>query len=248
VIRAGKVASRQPDHIVYNSFVSQAQHETFGYHAAYSLVIPNGFDTTLWQPNAATRHLRRAELGLRHGDKLVGFVGRYHPMKDIPNFLQAMARLMATDPHVHCSIIGEDAGFENPALAPYFKALPEARRHVFGPRDDVAQMMQGFDLLCLSSKWGEAFPNVIGEAMACGVPCVATDVGDCRHIVGDTGRIVATSDPIALSRAAGDMLLLDETARLSLGVKARARIDKHFSLSTTVDRYTTLYNSILKGH
>ena len=107
--------------------------------------------------------------------------------------------------------------------------------------------MPGFDLLCLSSRWGEAFPNVVGEAMACGVPCVATDVGDCRHVIGNTGRIVPASDPVALREALGEMLLLDEEARLSLGVKARARIDEHFSLSATVDKYTILYNSILKG-
>lgn len=246
VIRAGKMASRQPDHILYNSHVSRAQHQAFGYHAAHCDVIPNGFDTTILQPDAAARDLMRSALGLVPGDKLVGFIGRYHPMKDIPNFLQAMAGLMAADPHVHCAIIGQDAGPENPDLAPYFKVLPEVRVHVFGRRDDVAQLMPGFDLLCLSSI-SEAFPNVVGEAMACGVPCVTTDVGDCRHIVGDTGRIVATSDPMALCRALGEMLPLDEGAWLSFGRKARVRIASHFSLAATVDKYTNLYESILKG-
>jgi len=246
VIRLGKLLSRHPDGILYNSHLSRAQHEAFGYHAAHGAVIPNGFDTTLWRPNAVARQQMRAALGLGPRDKLVGFVGRYHPMKDIPNFLQAMAGLMAADPQVHCAIIGQDAGPENPALAPYFNALPAARRHVFGRRDDVAQLMPGFDLFCLSSN-SEAFPNVLGEAMACGLPCVAADVGDCRHIIGDTGRIVAASDPVALCQALDDMLLLDEDARLSLGVKARARIADHFSLAATVDRYTTLYDSILKG-
>lgn len=246
VIRAGKVTSRQPDHILYNSHVSRAQHETFGYHAAHGAVIANGFDTTFWKPNVAARNLMRTALGLVPSDKLVGFVGRYHPVKDIPNFLQAVAGLMAADPHIHCAIIGQDAGPENPALRQYFKALPEARCHVFGRRDDIAQLMPGFDLLCLSSI-SEAFPNVVGEAMACGVPCVTTDVGDCRHIVGDTGRIVATSDPITLYRALGEMLDLDDGNRLSFGRKARIRIESHFSLAATVDKYTNLYESILKG-
>ncbi len=247
VIRAGKLLSRQPDCILYNSHVSRAQHEAFGYHAAHGAVIPNGFDTSLWRPDGVARQQMRAALGLGPDDKLVGFVGRFHPMKDIPNFLQAMAGLMAADPKVHCAIIGQDAGPENPALAQYFSALPAAQRHVFGRRDDVAQLMPGFDMLCLCSKWGEAFPNVVGEAMACGLPCVATDVGDCRHIIGDTGRIVAASDPFALRQALGDMLGLADDARISLGEKARVRIADQFSLVATVDRYSVIYDSLLEG-
>ena len=246
VIRAGKLVSRQPDCILYNSHVSRAQHEAFGYHAAHGAVIPNGFDTSLWRPDAVARQQMRAALGLGPCDKLVGFVGRYHPMKDIPNFLQAMAGLMAADPQVHCAIIGQDADPENPALAPYFNALPAARRHVFGRRDDVAQLMPGCDLFCLSSS-SEAFPNVLGEAMACGLPCVATDVGDCRHVIGDTGRIVAASDPVALRQALGDMLGLADDARISLGAAARARIADQFSLVATVDRYSVIYDSLLQG-
>lgn len=246
-IRAVRMLSGQPDCILYNSYVSRAQHEAFGYHSAHGGVIPNGFDTSIWRPDPLARQRMRATLGLRPNDKLVGFVGRYHPMKDIPNFLHAMAGLMAANPQVHCAIIGQDAGPENPALTPYFNALPEGRFHVFGRRNDVAQLMPGLDLLCLSSRWGEAFPNVVGEAMACGVPCVATDVGDCRHVIGNTGRIVPASDPVALREALCEVLLLGEDARLSLGAKARARIDEHFSLSATVDKYTFLYNSILKG-
>ncbi len=247
VIRAGKLVSRQPDCILYNSHVSRAQHEAFGYHAAHGAVIPNGFDTAFWRPDDVARQQMRAALGLGPGDKLVGFVGRYHPMKDIPNFLQAMAGLMAADPQVHCAIIGQDAGPENPALALYFNALPEKRVHAFGRRDDVAKLMAGFDMLCLCSKWGEAFPNVVGEAMACGVPCVATDVGDCRLIIGDTGRIVAASEPVALRQALGDMLGLSDDALISLGEKARVRIADQFSLAATVDRYSGIYNSLLEG-
>ncbi len=245
-IWAGRLLSGEPDCILYNTHVSRAQHEAFGYYAAHGAVIPNGFDTSIWRPDPLARQQMRATLGLRPNDKLVGFVGRYHPIKDIPNFLKAMAAWMPADPQIHCAIIGQDAVPKNTALTPYFNALPVGRVHVFGLRDDITQLMPSFDMLCLSSR-EEAFPNVVGEAMACGVPCVATDVGDCRHVIGNTGRIVPASDPVALREALCEMRLLNEDARLSLGVTARARIVEHFSLSATVDRYTILYNSILKG-
>ena len=247
VIRASRLVSWQPDLILYNSRVARAQHEAFGYHATKGAVIANGFDTSLWRPDADAREKLREALRLGPNDKLVGFVARYHPMKDIPNFLQAMAALMAADPYLHCCMVGQDAGPENPTLARYFAELPADRLHVLGRRDDIAALMPGFDLCCLSSSYGEGFPNVLGEAMASAVPCVATDVGDCRHVIGDTGQIVAASDSIALRRALADMLLMPDDARISLGAKARARIIDHFSLAATVDQYTTLYDSILKG-
>ena len=246
IIRTGVLGSRQPDCILYNSHVSRAQHQAFGYHPSHGVVIPNGFDTAFWRPDAEARQQMRAELGLGPCDKLIGFVGRSHPMKDIPNFLKAMTGLMAANPQVHCAIVGQDVGPENPSLEAYFNVLPEIRVHVLGRRDDVARLMPGFDVLCLSSK-GEAFPNVVGEAMACGVPCVATNVGDCGHVIGDTGRIVAASDPVTLREALDDLLLLDEDARLSLGAKARARIVDQFSLAATVGKYINLYDSILEG-
>lgn len=89
---------------------------------------------------------------------------------------------------------------------------------------------------------------VLGEAMACAVPCVATDVGDARHIIGDTGRIVAPSDPAALHQALTDMLHLGAPQRAALGAAARARICADFSLAATVRGYLSLYESLLKGH
>ena len=245
-IRAGRMLSARPDRILYNSHLSRAQHEAFGYRALHGEVIANGFDTALWRPDATARLQVRTALRLGPQDRLIGFVARFHPMKDIPNFLQAIAPLMAEVRNLHCAIIGQDAGPSNPVLSPLFDKLPQARLHVLGLRDDIPALMPGFDLFCLSSN-SEAFPNVLGEAMACGVPCVATDVGDSRLVLGDTGRIVAPSDPQELSKALHDMLILDDDTRRALGARARARIAGHFSLTATVDRYTALYDALLEG-
>ena len=245
-IRAGRSVSARPDRILYNSHLARAQHEALGFHAGYGAVIANGFDTALWRPDATARLQVRTALRLGPQDRLIGFVARFHPMKDIPNFLQAIAPLMAEDQNLHCAIIGQDAGPSNPVLSPLFDKLPPARLHVLGLRDDIPALMPGFDLFCLSSN-SEAFPNVLGEAMACGVPCVATDVGDSRHLLGDTGRIVAPSDPQELSKALHDMLILDDDTRRALGARARARIASHFSLTATVASYTSLYDALLEG-
>lgn len=244
VIRLCKWISRQPENILYNSHVSRQQHQSFGFHSANGVVIPNGFDTTQWKPDSEARQHTRKMLGLRDHDLLVGFVARYHPMKDVPTFLQAMEELMQEDQRVHCVMVGRNIGPENAALAPYFSKLPMDRIHILGQRDDIPRLMAGFDVFCLSSN-SEAFPNVLGEAMACGVPCVSTEVGDSGHVLGDTGQIVPASNPRALAGALKTFLAFDVLTRQTMGSVARRRILESFSLPEITQRYINLYTSLM---
>ena len=98
-----------------------------------------------------------------------------------------------------------------------------------------------------SSAYGEAFPVAIGEAMACGVPCVVTDVGDSALLVGDTGQVVAAGAPGELSEAWRHVLEMDPTQRKRLGQEARKRVEEHFSLPVIVNRYESVYTSLCKG-
>ena len=245
-IRAGRALSRRPGSIIYNSRVSRRQHEEFGFRSEHGDVLPNGFDTTFWRPDPVARAQIREALGLSPRETLVGYVGRFHPMKDVPTFLRALAPLMKIHPSLHCAIVGRDSGSDNPVLAPLVAELPVDRVRFLGERGDVHRLMAGFDLFCLSSN-SEAFPNVLAEAMACGVPCVATDVGDAGEILGDAGRIVPPSDPGALSRAMDEILQLPEGARREIGARARRRIETRFSLSAAVDRYLSLYERLLSS-
>jgi glycosyltransferase involved in cell wall biosynthesis len=243
-IKVGRLTSGAPNAIVYNSATARLQHERAGYCVTHSRVIPNGFDTRRWQPDPIAREAVRREFGIPSGDLVVGFVGRFHAVKDLPNFYAALKPLMGRHARLHCVVAGRDTGAENPELAAAIAALPVSRTHLLGERDDIERIIASFDFLCLSSR-SEAFPNVVGEAMSCGVPCVVTNVGDAAAIVGETGLVVPTEDSRALSTALDRMASLSEVERHELGRAARVRIESSFSLSHTVQEYDDLYQSVM---
>jgi glycosyltransferase involved in cell wall biosynthesis len=112
-----------------------------------------------------------------------------------------------------------------------------------GEREDVEEVTAALDIASLVS-YGEGFPNIICEAMACGVPCVVTDVGDSARIVGDAGRVVPSRDPQALAAAWNALIDLGEEGRRGLGMAARQRVKERFDLSDVVREYEKLYTSI----
>ena len=162
-------------------------------------------------------------------------------MKDHGTLLAAMARLGAAAP-AQLVMLGNRADAGNGDLVGQIEASGLAGKvHLLGPLADPRSVIKGLDLAVLSSAWGEGFPNAIGEAMAAGVPCVATDTGDCRSIIGDTGRVVPPRDPAALAAALAEVLALPVEQRLAMGRSARQRIASHFSLAAVVDAYRALY-------
>jgi glycosyltransferase involved in cell wall biosynthesis len=104
--------------------------------------------------------------------------------------------------------------------------------------------MAGLDIACSSSAFGEGFCNAIGEAMACGVPCVVTDTGDSAEIVGKTGKVVRPRDSKALANAIGEFIELGSEARKKIGLEARLRIREHFDIGVMAARYAQLYLSL----
>lgn len=247
VIRVGAWASRAPSGIVYNSSVSARQHEAFGYLASRTEVIPNGFDCDEFRPDHCAGPALRAELGLAGSDVLVGCVARYHPMKDHANLLAAASQAARSDARLHFVLIG--SGVE-PANAELASAIARhglgARVHCLGERRDIPVLTAGLDIACSASAWGEGFPNVVGEAMACGVPCIVTDTGDSASIVGATGEVVPVRDPAALSRAILGLAGMDSGRRAALGAAARARIVTEFSLEAVARRYEAYYRRFLR--
>jgi len=246
VIRANRWASAGVDAILYNSRLSREQHETFGFAAERGQVIPNGFDTERLTPDAERGRVMREALGIPREAIVIGHVARFHPMKDHASFLRAAVEVMRQRSDVVCLLAGRDVNLENPALAGILPPELEQRFYFVGERKDVPDLMRAMDLFCLSS-WSEAFPNVLGEAMALGVPCVATDVGDSRDIVGETGIVVPPSDSKALSD--GLLAMLNRTAneREALGRAARARIEMYYSLPSVVAQYRELYERLRPG-
>lgn len=223
-------------------------HVAFGYDPEKMVVIPNGFDTEALRPDPAARVSVRAELGLPLETPLVGLVARFHPQKDHRMFARAAEHLRWRwhRDDVHFVLCGRGATWDNPELAQWLdEANVRDRCHLLGDRRDVARLQASLDLACLSSAGGEAFPLVLGEAMACGVPCVATDVADTRLLVGEAGRIVPPRDPVALAAAMAEVLDLQETERARLGKIARRRIESCYALPRIVERYGALHADIV---
>src|SRR5205085_3021401 len=208
VIKACAFLSGLPDKIIFVSRDGQTKHRPLGFSTENSCVIPNGIDVNTFAPSPEAWASVRSELGLPSGTLIIGMMSRYHPMKDHANFLRAAALVAKTHPETHFLLVGRAVDSSNQELRRLIHELGLAHRtHLLGERHDVPRLTAALDIFSLSS-YCESFPTVIGEAMACAVPCVVTDVGDAAWIVGDTGRIVPPRDPVALARAWAEMIKL----------------------------------------
>jgi glycosyltransferase involved in cell wall biosynthesis len=165
-------------------------------------------------------------------------VARVDPMKDHAAFLAAATELVAGGSAAAFALIG--AGTERLDIPP---ALAD-RLHALGERDDVAELLPALDLMALPSAYGEGFPNAVGEAMACGVPCVASAVGDAAAIIADTGAIVPPRDPRALAAAIAELLSRGPDGLAVLGAAARQRVVLRYSLAAVVERYQRIYEEV----
>lgn len=239
-----RLLSASPHLIIYNSDRSKRQHIQYGFSRRNTCVIANGFDTEYWKPAQRYYSGFRSSLGLAPDSILIGFVGRNHEEKNIANFLQALSGVLNSNREIYAILIGRGVSAQSENLAFYAGRLPEEKVFFLGERIDISEIMPSFDLFCLPSK-GEGFPNVIGEAMACAVPCIATDVGDVSMIVGDTGWVVPSNDSDSLRDAINDAVSLDRNRRFELGLKARARIESMFSIKSTVSKYISVYDNAL---
>jgi len=230
-----------PARIVCCSEASRKVHASAGYAAEKMVVIPNGIDPHLFRPNPQVRAAMRSQLGLPADAPVIGLVGRFHPYKDHYTFLRAAHFLHRSHPDVRFVLCGSDVTWDNEQLVRWIDASGVRDRCVLlGPREDVADLNNGFDVASLSSM-AEAFPNVVLEAMACGIPCVVTDVGDAALMVGETGAVVPRRNPEALAHAWSAMLRMDRTERERLGAAARQRVLDEFSLARAVARYEHLF-------
>lgn len=242
-----RLASHLPDLIQSCSEAAAAEHVALGYPEAKIRIVPNGVDTALFRPDAQAGPSLRGDLGLDADARLIGTVGRFHPDKDYPTFLRAARALSDRDPRVHFVLAGRNLDTGNSRLVALVHSLDlQDRTHLLGIRDDVALLMPAFDVFG-SSSVTEAFPVVLLEAMASGVPCVATDVGDSRLIVGDRGLTVPPRSPIELAAAWESILTLPAAQRLSLGASARQHVAERYSWPQVAAQFLALYREMIDG-
>jgi glycosyltransferase involved in cell wall biosynthesis len=226
-IRACAKRSARPDAVVANSFAGRDVHRALGYAPRAFPVIPNGIDTQRFCPNPSARARVRAHLAVPDDKMLVIHVARVDPMKDHASLSAVAAAL----PDIQFIMAG--AGTEQIAAPANLKAI--------GHRQDIADLHAAADLLLSTSIFGEGFPNVIAEAMACGAPVVATDVGDSRRIVGDTGVIVSPGDTAAMAAAIALIQAEPQPKRSARAAAARKRIEDHYSLDRMVSAFDDLH-------
>lgn len=244
LIRFGACISNRPCKIIYNSKLSKKHHESIRYSPKKAIVIPNGFDCKIFKPSEKVRSKLRCKLGLSNSIPLVGMVARYHPIKDHRNFIEAAKILLEQFPNMNFVLVGKDVDTDNIELMSYIECAEVMHRiHLLGERSDVADIVAGFDVLALSST-SEAFPNIIGEAMASAIPCVSTDVGDVSDIIDDAGVLVAPKNPSELAYGISKIVSTSVSDRKRLGIKARNRIIKYYDLSVIVNQYESLYSLI----
>jgi len=246
LIRLGARLSGTPSAIIYNSEVSARQHEAIGYACARRKVIPNGVDCDEFKPRPERRAAMRAAIGCSETAPLVGMIARNHPMKNAEGFLRAASKLASGHPDLHLLVAGPGHDCQNRGLATRVQEFGlSGRVSLLGERRDVADLMPALDILVLPSSWGEGFPNVVAEAMASGVPCVVTDIGDSATVVGDHGIVVPAADDEALRTGIHHLIDVDADRRRALGAAGRTHIRERFSIEEVGRRYRTVYEEAL---
>ncbi len=242
-----KLSARFPARIVSCSTAAQNVHIKLGYHTNKFLTINNGFDLDIFHPISKTPADIRSELMIPPAIFLIGMIARYDPQKDHSNFIAAAKVTSTYKKDVHFLLCGDGIDWKNKELADQIRSCGlQNSFHLLGHREDIPLILAGMDAHTLSSAYGEAFPLVLGEAMACGIPCVATDVGDAAFIIGNTGYIVPPQNAIALAEAWMKLIDLGAEARHQLGQEARGRIQNNFSIDKMITAYEELYKSLMQ--
>lgn len=239
--------SRFADLIIVNSFSGMAYSARNGFPGEKMIVIPNGIETNEFRPQPQLREKIRREWGVEKHETLIGLAARLDPKKDHPNFIKAASRVIATRKDVRFVCVGRHDDSHHERLHRLAKEHGLSGRILWaGSRKDMPAVYNGLDILCLSSAFGEGFPNVIGEAMACGVPCVATDVGDSARIVGDTGIIVPPKQPEDLAEGLKKMIAWIETEKDIVTSRTRERVVEMFGVEKMVSSTETVLIDIVQ--
>ena len=237
-----------PDVVLANSQSGLRFHKELGYKPRKWMWIPNALDLEQFKPDFRARACLRRELGLGDDALLIGLIARFYPMKDHQNFVKAAGRLAHDNPNAHFVLVGRRVDAANKQLREWINATEFADRfHLLGLRQDANRVTSGLDIAC-SSSYGEGFSNTVAEAMASGVPCVVTDVGDSAALVGETGKVVCARQPDQFAKACQELVDLSPAQRQHLGCLARKRIEDNFSLKSVVDRYESLYQQLGEPH
>ena len=225
-----KILSQQASAIIYCAHSSMQQHQAFGFKNGNSQVIANGVFLDKFQPNPQL-----------HEPTVIGFAGRYHTAKGYSYLFETMGLLK--NENIIFKIAGGGASLENPEVKALFEQykLDAQKVHLLDQISDMPAFYQSIDAFLMTSIT-EGFPNVLVEAMASGLPCISTDVGDAKYIVQDLGSIVPPRNAKALADAILAYVQKTKAEKQSLKLATRERVEQNFSIETVSRQYMQVWS------
>jgi glycosyltransferase involved in cell wall biosynthesis len=245
VILANKYFSNLPDAIVYNSRTALKHHVQFGFSSKRNFIIPNGVDTNVFKQKIHLKKSIREKYGIDSTLKVIGLVARYHPVKGHEYFFHSARILSKWRDDVCFVLAGRNVSWDNKKLLSLIVKLGiKEKVYLLGEISNIVDLNNIFDL-ATSTSLVEGFSNTTVEAMACGIPCIVTDVGDSSEIVGKYGRAVPSKDSYAFADACNELLSLDKRELKFLGDASRERVVKNYGIQEFVCRYEELFSNRL---
>ncbi len=244
VVRANIAFSGRADSIIYNSEIACGRHEAIGFHADTAVWIPNGVDVDRYGEVDVDRVGLRKAFGISPDEFVIISVGRVHAVKGHDILMGSVRAVAKAEPRVRFLVVGEGSQWESEPFQEYVTdSLARDRVVLTGARSDIPELLSIADLFVSPSRT-EGFPNAVAEAMAAGLPCVVTDVGDSAMLLGSSGEVVAAGDPESLSAGIIALVHAATADRLEMGAVARDRVRSVFSMTEMVRRYADLYRSL----
>jgi glycosyltransferase involved in cell wall biosynthesis len=246
--RFQSILSKFPDLIIANSNTGRDYHLKYGFPRKKMVVIYNGIDTTVFHYEEGIRREMRQKLGIKEDEKLIGLIGRLDPMKDHSTFIKAAGLLKKEREDVRFICVGRDVANRKKDLQALSQEIGLKNSIIWlDEMENITGIYNALDINTSSSSYGEGFSNTIAEAMACGTPCVVSDVGDSSLIVGDTGIVVPPKDPEALKEGLKVMLNRLEREYLLIRENTRNRIISQFSCDTLIQKTSNILLDLIKS-
>lgn len=243
-VRANRALIDRPTVVLYNSHAARDQHREFGFLPRQDLVIPNGFDLARFRPNVEARREFRDQWGVTEDQVVVGLIARWHPVKNHEGFLEAAAGCAREHPRTMFVLAGEGCVAQNSQLGALVERLGlKGQVRLLGAVERVEAVTAALDL-AVNASFGEAFSNAVGEALACGVPCLATAVGDSKKIVGDNGW---TCEPEALTEGLVALVALGREGLAAKARGARQRMEADYRLETMSTRFAEIFQTAARS-